>query len=280
MSEEQQLNLEVTSNNEPYTFIVSGQTINLRDYVTDEASYQVLKIALTQKDYETEVQHQADIDNLTALKDEQIAEITQQYKSQLDALQAQYNDVSSKLKAAADENESLKLKVKELEATQEKPKVPTNLDSNALAEAIKKAQEAKPKIYNVRQGDDKQSFYIANLVDTDEEITIRWLDMGRYVQLTDEEAARFREAREAEKAAAVESVPETPSDDAGVAVPPAFQSEVSEAAEVGGDTSTSQDVSDVGAGVASEGLAVSREEFEALVKRVEKLEGANVQNVA
>lgn len=277
MSEEQQLNLEVTSNNEPYTFIVSGQTINLRDYVTDEASYQVLKIALTQKDYETEVQHQADIDKLTALKDEQIAEITQQYKSQIDVLQAQYNDVSNKLKAAADENESLKIRVKELEATQEKPKVPTNLDSNALAEAIKKAQEAKPKIYNVRAGDNKTSFYIANLAETDEEIRIPWMDIGRYVQLSDEEAARFRQEREAEKAAAVESVPEAPSDDAGIAVPPAFQ-EVPEAAEVGGNETASQDVSDVGAGVASEGLAVSREEFEALVKRVEKLEG--VQSAA
>lgn len=277
------------ANNAAYTFTVGGETINLRDYVTDESSYQLLKIALSQRDVEVEAKQQADIDNLTAMKDQQIAQWKNQFEAAQTAaeqkyneLETQYNDVTGKLAAATAEIESLTAENASLRAKQDKPAQPTNTDSEALREAKRKADAAKPRIYNKRQGDATGTYFLANLLETDEEITIKWLDLGRYVEASADEIARFREeaaAKAAEQAAAMDAVPESseedvPANDQSVAVPAiggSFQ-DVPEAAGVQGNGTGEEAVSNVGVGMASEGLAVSRVEFEELKSQVSKLD--------
>lgn len=275
------------ANNAAYTFTVGGETINLRDYIDDEKTYQFLKIAFSQKDAEIEAQHQADLDNLTAMKDQQI----QQYQSQFEAAQAasnakyseletQLNDVSAKLTAATAEIESLTSENAALKAKQVKPAQPTNIDSEAIRRAKKEADDAKPKIYNKRDGDALATFYIANLLETDEEIKIPYLNIGRYVVLSKEEAERFQQERKEAEAAALDAIPESseedvPADDQSVAVPAVGGSfpDASENAGVQAQSTVSEMVRE-------EQEYVPMDEFKALVKRVEKLEADNQAVVA
>lgn len=270
---------------EPFIFRVGVQTINLRDYVVEadslkaESNYQVLKIAITQKLYEMEAQRQKDIENLTALKDQQI----QQYKNQLEAaqqaaeakyheLEAQYEDSNKRLEAASLEVDDLRNKVKQLEALKDKPNYATNMDNDALVKAIQEAEQAKRAIYDYVEVDGRTA--TAKFLDTDEVVTFNPLYKGKYRIATAEEVQRFREEREAAKA----SVPETPVEDnmaVRVPVPEAFQGET-ENAEMGGDSTVQE--------VHGESAPGGMESLEARVKlleeKVAKLEAQSESVVA
>lgn len=262
------------ASDEPFTIEVAGQVINLRDYIQDESSYQVIKIAFAQKLYEMQVDKEDDIEALTSLKDQQI----QQYKSQAEAIQQAADvkvaeletankDLQSRLTAATSEIDELNVRIKELEATQEKPKAPNNTDIDALKKAMLAAQMAKPAIYDYVEVDGRTA--TAKLLETDEEVTFNPLYKGKYRVATAEEVQRFREeraAQEAEQAAAVEAIPEAPSYDEGVVVPPTFQSEDD---AMGGDAAV-QEVHVEGATGGMESLEARLTELE---QRVAKLEG-------
>lgn len=95
----------------------------------------------------------------------------------------------------------------------------TEDDLNAAAERIKarKAEEAriakeaaeaaKIRVYDLQEGDLKVSFYTAKRADNDESINIPRLELAKYVVLSNEEAARFRQEHQAAEEAIVESVP-------------------------------------------------------------------------
>lgn len=136
----------------------------------------------------------------------------------------------------------------------------------------KKAQEekeaAKPRVYNVRPGDLKTSFYIANLATTGEEIEIRpWTELkSKYVVLESEaEVSRFREAEAVKVSEATENnlslVVDTPKVES-----PRFQNDIGLASDGEGLQS--------GAGFV--GGYVTQEAFDALTRRVEALEAVRV----
>lgn len=142
------------------------------------------------------------------------------YKSKWEAATAalteRENEIETlQLEAAAyvREIESLKAQVSEL---QNAVQTPAEIDSydqlnDAIARLKAKQEEedrarevekeaAKPRIYGVRPMDAMTTGYLANLALTDEQIIIKphW-DINKYVVLTDEEAARFREEHQAQE---------------------------------------------------------------------------------
>jgi hypothetical protein len=78
------------------------------------------------------------------------------------------------------------------------------------AAAEKKAAEeaARVRIYGVEQLDGTGAQFGAYKAENDEYITFGWLERNKYVELSDEEAARFRAELEAAKQSELESVPE------------------------------------------------------------------------
>lgn len=238
----QEIVSEVDDSENPLILHVDGQDVNFRDWITKDEDYRVIAIAVKKKLHEMDYTHRASLE----LKDSMFENERQQYRDQIAnadaAADSKYNEIAEKheglsfdfarvnaelallktqnhdlrserddldrrLQAATGEIESLK---QQLEATNNRVevKVPTNLDGN-LAEAMRKANESKRAIYNVRI-DSANINYNAQFADNDEEFTDKVIYIGKYRQLSDEEAARFRKEREEAKQAELESVP--PSD--------------------------------------------------------------------
>lgn len=271
---------EVQDPESSFVLVVGGLTVDFRDFARDEEAYQALAIATRLKLQELEVANQAE---QQAMKDsyeaekkaaeakyDVLAEEYRQTKLERDDFQERWDTAAKERDSLAVENkaqkeeiESLRRQVEELRATINKPaQVATNLDSNALADAIKKANAAKPAVYNLRE---HNGHYLANLADTDEEININWLDKGKYRVLSDEEAARFREDREEAKKAALESVPEVAAS-LDTVEPPQFQTEGDPVEE---EHTLLRESTTEGPGDVAQ---VTREEFDALVKRVVDIE--------
>jgi hypothetical protein len=268
---------EVQDPESSFSITVNGYTVDFREYARDEESYQALTIATRLKFHEIETENQAE---QKALKESYEAEksIAQSkydsWADELHQLRLERDDFQSRWKNAAVERdtlvteneaqkaeiESLKRQVEELRATIQKPAVATNLDANALADAIAKANAAKPAVYNMRE---HNGHYVAFLAETDEEININWLDKGKYRVLSDEEARRFRQEREEAQKAALESVPEVAVEVEPVAPPYiAFREEDPDVQEHSLlRESTTEGLGDV--------AQVTREEIEARFKRIE-----------
>lgn len=229
---------EVRTSEFPYVLEVGGQSINFRDWIAEEENYQVIAIGVSQKIYELETTRNAQIAELTQRFSEEREQFINQIATADEAVDAKYNelyeqfqsmraelqtvkaerddlreerhtlkterdDFERKHQAAVTEIDSLKSQL-QTALIKEKP-VATNMDSNALAEAIKRANANKPAVYNMRE---VNGHYIANLAETDEEININWLDKGKYRVLSEQEVQRFREDREEAKVRELESIPE------------------------------------------------------------------------
>lgn len=229
------------ASDKPYIISVSGQQINLRDYMQKEEHYQFIAIALSQSDNEKqtawrdatreltdlfEIERQQFRDQLTnadTAADARYNELVEQTREQIkstDAVhEAKYNelyeqfhiiknerdDFERKHQAAASEVDSLKQQLEVISKKVVEP-VATNLNGN-LAEAMRKAQEAKRAIYNVAK-DSADITYTARFVDTNEEFTDKLVYIGKYRQLDDNEASRFRAELEANKVDIPESAGE------------------------------------------------------------------------
>ena len=251
---------------------VGGEEINLRDYIPVEEHYQFIMIALSQRDDEIDNAQRALI---TDMNDRFEAE-RQQYRDQLTnadvAADAKYSelyeqfhniknkrdDLERKHQAATSEIESLKQQLEILNNRAEAPKQ-TNIDGN-LAEARRKANEAKRAIYNV-VNDSANINYTAQFVDTNEMVTDKIIYIGKYRQLSDEETARFRaelEAAEAASQAELESIPEAVEpvevDFRESIEAPELQETYTDSGVVG-DTSETTSVSDHDGGTVEERLA-------------------------
>lgn len=196
-----------------------GTVLTLRELAANETAYQILSAFFqgyvgdqAQKHAAIESSYKSQNDKL--LEDLQELESVRKRNADLDNKCA---DFEAKRDAAADElfqaqeevkrlsadNESLR---KQLEATA-KP-VQTNLNTN-LAELAKQWAETKPAIYNKRwQDENRKTHYIATLAETGEEITIPWMELGKYKEVQAEEAETFR--KEAEQAAAENVVQDSP----------------------------------------------------------------------
>lgn len=95
----------------------------------------------------------------------------------------------------------------DLEVIAARLKARQRAEEQAAAEA---AQAAKIRVYDLQDGDLKRSYYTAKRADNDETITIPGLELAKYVVLSNEEAARFREEHNASQAAEAEPVESTP----------------------------------------------------------------------
>lgn len=175
-----------------------------------------------------------------------------------DAAADELLQVDEEKKRLAADNESLR---KQIESTTKTSH--TNFNTN-YAEIAKKLHDAKPAIYGKRWEDDlKRTSYIANLAETGEEIVIPRLELGKYRELSEDEASRFREELEVQKAAEVaEAVVQSVS----LVAPPIFPFQDGEVQTDSIDREMAQET--VG--------YVTRQEFEELTARVIQLEQQKV----
>jgi hypothetical protein len=223
---------EYGSNDKPYIIKVGVTEFYLHDYVEKSDNHRVLAIALSRRDLENQTiikrmeesleterkQFREQQSNADAAADAKYNELYEQAQAwRMDSMtlavereenrntKLERDDFERKLQAATSEIESLK---QQLEAASNRVEAPvqTNLDGN-LAEAMRKANEAKRAIYNVVK-DAANINYTAQYVDNDETFSDKVIYIGKYRQLSDEEAKRFQQEIEQAKQAELESTPE------------------------------------------------------------------------
>lgn len=150
------------------------------------------------------------------------------------------------------------------------PKAVDTGESYRLWKEQRQKEEAeRPAIYNVRPGDQKTTFYVANLASTGEEIRIPWMTIKSYREVSAEEAPQFRVSQEPERdnedMAQPESVEETSN-----LKPPSFPNEEEEGRQLAeGDVAGSSAETATG--------EVTRAEFEELKRRVAALEAPKAE---
>lgn len=203
------------NNDKPYIISVEGEDINLRDYMSNEQAYQFIAIALSKRDYEKDETHNSVVIELTNGFEVERQQFRDQITNANATADAKYNelyeqfhdlknenaDKDRRLLAASSEIEVLKQQL-EVRNKVEAPK-PTNIDSD-LAEARRKANEAKRAIYNVEK-DRANINYTARFLDNDEEFTDKVIYIGKYRIADDAEVQRFWQERETINQAQLES---------------------------------------------------------------------------
>lgn len=152
-------------------------------------------------------------------------------------------------------------------------------EEKRLAEEAREA--AKPAIYNVRWGDHKRSFYLANLAETDEEIRIPFLTIKSYREVSAEEAPQFRlRAEESQRADENLAQPEGV-EEGNDLTPPTWQ--FPEGEEAAAEESTTDGLAEeqlAGSSVETAEGTITRAEFEELKRRVSALETPQSLEVA
>lgn len=254
-----------TAQNELYSqfdnITIGDITLTLREMCSNEQYYQVLSGWLqgyvgdmAQRHATIETSYKSQVEAL----EEQVVELDKYRKQSIeltdkladmelrrDAAGNELRNAQEEVKRVTADNEALR---KQLEST---PKTATNINTN-LADIAKQLHEAKPAIYNKRWEDDlRRTSYVANLV-SGEEITIPRLEIGRYREVTPEEADTFR----AEEAARVAKAAEEDLANQALVTPPSLPS--TEGHEL--------DQENTSVGVAGE--TVTREEFQELKREV------------
>jgi len=250
---------------------IGGTGFSLRSLAITEQAYQIISIYLQQKIGDMVEQHAAVVHSYKgelATLSETVNELSK-IKAEYEAfyrenieLSDKLADMTAKRDAAATELEAVKTENARLK--EDNTKLREQLESKNTArnnwqEELKKHAEdlkanLKP-IYNKRwESDLKRTHYLANLAETNEEIKIPYLEIGRYYEIEGEELARFQADLEAKKHAA----------------------EVEEPVQLAPSLPTPQPYAEVPAypisgEVAPEAATVTREEFEVLKKDVERI---------
>lgn len=272
-----------------------GEKYPIRVFTKDEGSAQVLRIHftnihLTQEDengkrvLELKAGYEADKNQL---KEElkEAKEMVQSLKEQLAQAIMDKEDLEQKRDAAvrmaedavrakdaaellADEKQKHIDKLREEQAigASAAVRIVTNVEGD-MAEAMKAWKEQRPAIYDVQPTDPlKKVEFRAKLAETDEEITDKYIYIGKYRQLDEAEAGRFRLEREAAKAAAEVVEPDTHVEaNISLVVPPVFPFQ--EEPTTGLDEHSTVSESDA---------PVTRQEFNQLTARVAQLEQSKV----
>lgn len=141
-------------------------------------------------------------------------------------------------------------------------------------EEKKRAEAAKPAIYDVQWGDNKKSFYIAKLAATDEEIKIPYLTKGAYREVSAEEAPQFRISSEESQRTDEDLAQHNDVEEGNELTPPTWgypegEAPTEENAGTGHKLAEEQLAGSVAEETAGE---VTRAEFEELKRRVAMLE--------
>jgi hypothetical protein len=180
---------------------IGGETVNLRALVPDEASYQLLYIWLQQREitkaqvmaamkssYESQIEGLEDgLSEISKLRQEnyRLSDERADFEAKRDAAAAQIQERDEEIARLKADNDNLR---KQLEDSA-KPKETTE-DAKA---ALERWKNSRPAITNVRWKDDsRKTAYLATLVETGEQIEFGYLEKGKYREVTDEEASRFR----------------------------------------------------------------------------------------
>lgn len=195
--------------------------LSMRDLTTNEAGYQILREMVQLTMMEREEKYLGEINKLreenaviTASKDalqEQCSalyETVSELRSDLNTTKSELEDAELKRDAAASQLEEAKKEIARLNghiddlraeiAVGAKGAVKvTNLNGN-LADLVQQFNASKPAIYNKRWKDEyKKTIYLANLAETGAEIEIPYLEIGKYREVTPDEAELFRAEYEA-----------------------------------------------------------------------------------
>ena len=193
---------------------IGGETVNLRALVPDEASYQLLYIWLQQREitkaqvmaalkssYESQIEEFETVANeISTLRQDnfRLSDKCADLEAKRDAAAAQIDELQSDITRLKADNDNLR---KQLEDSA-KPKETTE-DAKA---ALERWKNSRPAITDLRWKDDsRKTTYLATLVETGEQIEFGYLEKGKYRELTEEEASRFRDEQAASEAEPVQS---------------------------------------------------------------------------
>ncbi|MDG0791932.1 hypothetical protein OMP38_14525 [Cohnella ginsengisoli] len=265
---------EATSEESNVSISVAGFNVDFRAVTSSEANYQALAIAYQLEKMEIDDAHEA---KLQAAKQQ-----AEQLRRELDEARADLSDVRGKLEVAANTITDLEIERDKYKTEAETAKaqatgsdtkrLPSNVDGGAaLAKAIAAANAEKQAIYNVVESGMHSTALDAL---TDEPIEFLTIYKGKYRVVTPEEAARFQEERKSQEAAAAEvpasdSVVEESSESLAPPEVPQFQYDETT------DAQPTDGLAEGNMGEQTEGTAVApvtREEFEALKARVDRME--------
>lgn len=207
---------------------VDGEVVALRDLCKNEGAYQLLSIyikkqfvtqaekfneerATIRAGYEQRlVDAKVDRDDLQGRYDglyEQHAEL----RKERDALENDVQDLLTKRDAAVRELEDANTIIKQQEGhiddlrkqiavgVRGAIQVDASEALRLFKEQRQQEEEAKPAIYDVQDLDNRRSQFGAKYVETDEYFTDNYMYIGKYRVISEEEARRFRQAREEEE---------------------------------------------------------------------------------
>jgi hypothetical protein len=203
------------------SILFGGDTFTVRQLCADDLSYQIIT-AWIQMEFGLQAEAQAvivasyqgqvdklkeDFANLEASYDELsktndgLLQESATIKDELYELTIERDDLSVKRDAAAAQIEALEEEKKRLAEDNESlrtqlasPAKPSQTnDSTSAAELVKQYKATRPAITNKRWKDPMlKKDYLAELVSTGETITIPWLNIGQYREVTPEEASTFQ----------------------------------------------------------------------------------------
>lgn len=195
--------------------MVIGDNTSLRDLCIDEASYQFVSIAIktmmntqatkyinelsTQKaQYEDQLRAASDREAQLKLQNSNLQKALESVTAERDTLQSQSSQITLERDKAFEVRDNAAKALdeanKKIEELQASGATITQVDQS---EQLKKAQEdfinSRIKVTNIRWADDiRKTHYAAELADNGETITFGRLEKGKYLEVSKEEAARFR----------------------------------------------------------------------------------------
>ncbi|OPG91324.1 hypothetical protein B2I21_35080 [Chryseobacterium mucoviscidosis] len=193
-------------------------------------------------------------------------------ESKRDAAVTQLEEKNAEIDRLNKENDGLR---KQLSVnTVAAPKEIDTGDSYARWKAQRQQEEEnRPAIYNVRKGDRATTFYLAQLAETDEEISIPWMFLKNYREVSAEEAPQFRiRAEESEHRDEDHAQPAADVEEGNDLTPPTWQFPEGEEATEESATDRLAEEQLAGSGAETAEGTVTRAEFEELKRRVVKLE--------
>jgi len=220
----------VEENQSQIAYILDNLTVedvSMRELCNNEAAYQLLRTVVQQTMMEREEKLLTEIkatkEQLDAAKTErdntqkqydEMYEVSAQQVKEIANLKAELEDTERKRDAAAAELEEAKAEIARLNSQVDdlRKEIAVGAVNMAKVIPVEKALEdykkqkqldeaSKPAIYDVQQADLKGSEFTAKLAETDEPITFKWTEKGKYREVTAQEAEVFRAEYEAKKAA-------------------------------------------------------------------------------
>ncbi|WP_213527458.1 hypothetical protein [Paenibacillus cisolokensis] len=176
------------------------QTVTLRELANGEAAYQILSVYFQQL-YLDQAEKIASLQIEAAelrRKNAELEYALEDMTVKRDAAAEQLQEAQVEIKRLNDQVQELRTEIA-IGARNAVKVVETNVTAN-LSELMRQYKESRPAIYDLEALDGKRSQYKAKLAETGEEITFGYLELGKYREVSAEEAESFRNQHKAQKA--------------------------------------------------------------------------------